>query len=43
MLKNFIGLGTPLIYQHSKIFGYDLMPNKKLKERVILLQLMMKA
>ena len=33
ILKKFIGLGVPLIYQHSKIYGYDLMPNQKVKRR----------
>lgn len=33
MFIKFIGLGDPLIYQHSKIFGYDLQPNQKVKRR----------
>ena len=33
MLNKFIGLGDPLIYQHSKIFGYDIKPNQKIKRR----------
>lgn len=30
---NFIGMGNPLIYRHSKIFGYDLQPDQKIKRR----------
>lgn len=29
----FIGLGSPLIYRHSKIYGYDLKPNQKILRR----------
>lgn len=31
--NKFVGLGNPLIYQHSKIFGYDIKPNQKVKRR----------
>lgn len=33
IFKKFLGLGNPLIYQHSKIFGYDIEPNQKVKRR----------
>ena len=33
IFKKFTGLGNPLIYQHSKIFGYDIEPNQKVKRR----------
>ena len=33
LLVKFIGLGNPLIYQHSKIFGYDLLPNQMVERR----------
>ena len=33
IFQKFIGLGNPLIYQHSKIFGYDIEPNQKIKRR----------
>tara|TARA_Y100000022_G_scaffold182418_1_gene175832 strand:- start:163 stop:1077 length:915 start_codon:yes stop_codon:yes gene_type:complete len=33
ILIKFVGLGNPLIYQHSKIFGYDIKPNQKIKRR----------
>ena len=33
IFKKFVGLGNPLIYQHSKIFGYDIKPNQKIKRR----------
>ena len=33
MLNKFVGLGNPLIYQHSKIYGYDIKPNQKIKRR----------
>ncbi len=33
LLVKFVGLGNPLIYQHSKIFGYDLLPNQMVERR----------
>ena len=29
----FVGLGNPLIYRHSKIYGYDIKPNQKILRR----------
>ncbi len=33
LMVKFTGLGNPLIYQHSKIFGYDLKNNQSIKRR----------
>ena len=31
ILSKYTGLGTPLIYKYSKIYGYDLLPNQEIK------------
>ena len=31
ILSKYTGLGTPLIYKYSKIYGYDLQPNQQIK------------
>ena len=33
LLVTYLGLGEYLVYRHSKIYGYDVQPNQKIKRR----------